>query len=230
MRWPDFAAHPIGANLLVIAAGAAVVWVAGVRITRWANALADRTGIGKAAVGVVLLAVVATAITAGDVLVGGVVGGWALALAVLYGMAVVRLVAGYAVARAGGAVAEQSGLGAGFVGATLVAATTSLPELSTTIEAVRLRQYALAFSDIFGTNLLNVALIFVTDLAAPGPPVLAGEGRFALFGALLGVVLTSVYVVGLLERRDRTVWRLGIDSALVLLAYAGGVAVLWTLR
>ncbi|MGH8663948.1 MAG: hypothetical protein ACREUX_06740 [Burkholderiales bacterium] len=44
------------------------------------------------------------------------------------------------------------------------------------------------------------------------------------------IVLTSLYLVGMLERRDRTVARMGYDSLAVLGVYFAGIAVLWTLR
>ena len=39
-------------------------------------------------------------------------------------------------------IATQSGLGAGFIGVTLLAAATSLPELTTSITAVRIGAYS----------------------------------------------------------------------------------------
>ena len=40
----------------------------------------------------------------------------------------------------------------------------------------------------------------------------------------------SLFLIGLIERRDRTIAGLGIDSVLALLTYAGGIAVLYALR
>lgn len=140
------------------------------------------------------------------------------------------LAAGFVLARTGEAIAQQTGLGTSFVGAVLLAASTSLPEVSTVLGAVRLRRYAMAVSDVFGTNLFNVTIIFVADLLYDGPPILAQVGAFAGFGALLAIVLTGLYLVGMLERRDRTVARMGFDSLAVLAVYLAGLFVLWQLR
>ena len=140
------------------------------------------------------------------------------------------LVAGYLLARSGEVIAAQTGLGQAFAGAVLVGATTSLPEISTVVGAVRIRRYTLAFADIFGTNIFDVMLVFVIDLAASGPAVLETQGAFAAFGALLGVAVTLLYIVGLVERRNRAAWRLGYDSWAVLGTYACGVGVLYFLR
>ncbi|MCP4385022.1 MAG: sodium:calcium antiporter [Hyphomicrobiales bacterium] len=145
-------------------------------------------------------------------------------------VAVIILVAGYLLARTGDAIAQQTGLGTSFIGLTLVGLATSLPEISTLIAAVRLRRYMMAFADIFGTNIINIALILLIDLAFPGGPVINEVGTFSQVAASLGILLTLLYVAGLIERRDETVGRLGLDSWAVILAYIGGLALLFTLR
>jgi cation:H+ antiporter len=142
----------------------------------------------------------------------------------------VVLVAGFLLARSGQSIAEHSGLGTSFFGAVFLGFSTSLPELSTVIAAVRLRRYEMAISGVFGTNLFNVTIIVLVDALHPGGPVLAEGGRFAGFAALLALVLTAFYLAGMLERRDRTVFRMGIDSVAVVVAYLAGVVVLHGLR
>jgi cation:H+ antiporter len=140
------------------------------------------------------------------------------------------LVAGFAISRTAEGIAEQTGLGQSFVGAVLVAISTSLPEVSTVLSAVRLGAYTMAISDILGTNLFDVGLLFVVDLVASGDPVLNGAGRFSAVAAILGIVVTALFLIGLAERRDRTVLRMGIDSAAVMTVYLGGLVLLYTLR
>lgn len=147
---------------------------------------------------------------------------------VLAGLAI--LVGGFFVARTGDALAEQTGLGSSFVGAVFVAVATSLPEVSTTYSALLLRNYRMAFSNIFGTNIFDVGILFLADVTYRHGLVLDEVGSFAQFGALLGVMVTGVYVVGLLMHRRRTFLRFGLDSLIVLLIYVGGVAVLYSLR
>jgi cation:H+ antiporter len=59
--------------------------------------------------------------------------------------------------------------------------------------------------------------------------VLTTVGSFATFGALLGIVVTVIFLC-LIERRDRAFWRMGPDSIAVVLVYAGGLMVLHGLR
>lgn len=146
-------------------------------------------------------------------------------------VAVIILVAGFVLARSGDAIAQATGLGQSFVGFVLVAFATSLPELSTALSAARLGLYTMAISDILGTNIINVALVFVVDLLdTDAEPVLNRMDDFAIFGALLAVVLTAFFLAGMTERRDRSVLRMGYDSILVIVFYLGGVSILYTLR
>ena len=144
--------------------------------------------------------------------------------------AVLIIGTGFLLARSADALAAQTGLGQSFFGAVLLGASTSLPEASTVLAAMRLRRYEMALADVLGTNLFNVVILVAVDAVHDGGPVLVEAGGFAAFGALLAVVLTGVFLVGLIERRDRTLLRMGYDSVAVLGLYAAGVAVLYQLR
>lgn len=140
------------------------------------------------------------------------------------------LVAGYTVSKTGRSIAQQTGLGSSFMGVAFVALATSLPEASTVFAAMRRGLYTMAISDILGTNVFNVALLFGVDVVAAGPPVLARAGRFGALSALLGAAVTGVFLIGLVERRERTLGGMGIDSIIVLLVYSAGLAGLFGLR
>lgn len=152
--------------------------------------------------------------------------------AVLYSIAAAAaiVVAGFVVAQTADALAEQTGLGSSFVGVALLPIATSLPEISTTVAAARLGQFEMAFSNVYGANLLDVGVLFLIDVIYAGGPVLNELGRFSIFGALLGIVTTTVYLAGLIERRNRTILGLGVDSVVVLVCYLAGLGVLFTLR
>jgi cation:H+ antiporter len=140
------------------------------------------------------------------------------------------LASGFLVARTGDALAVQTGLGSSFVGATLVAFATSLPEVSTTFAAVRFGAYGMAVANILGTNSLEVALFFVADLFYRDGLVFAALNRSALFLGALGIAVTCLYLWGLLERRDKTILGMGVDSAAVLVLYVGGMIIFSFIR
>jgi cation:H+ antiporter len=140
------------------------------------------------------------------------------------------LVAGYALAQSGDALAEQTGLGANFFGAVFLALSTSLPEITIVFSSVLRGRYAMAVSNIFGANLFGLAMIFLVDAVYIGEPVLALGGRFAAFAALLGSAVTALFIAGLLERRHGRIWHMGWDSLLVIGTYCAGLALLYRLR
>jgi cation:H+ antiporter len=148
--------------------------------------------------------------------------GWALA-----GGSAAILVAGYVITRAADALAIQTGLHAGFVGAVTLALATSLPEISTTIGAVRIRQFSMAYANIFGANILDLALLFFADLVYTSRAILSEAGGFAAGVGLLCILLTSTVLVGLLERRRIQVLRLGVESWLIVVLYLIGLALIY---
>ena len=141
-------------------------------------------------------------------------------------VASIILVGGFFLSTFADAIAARTGMASGMVGFLLVGLSTSLPEISSVTAAIRLRRYDMAVGDIFGTNLFNIALIFLADVIYRGEPVLASAGQFEVIGSILTILLTGVFIVGLLERRDRTVFRMGFDSVTVFLLFVGGVAIL----
>jgi cation:H+ antiporter len=339
----NFTSYSLWLNALIFVAAAAAVWWAGARVTRYADAISEMTGLGQALIGLLLLGgitslpeiavsvtagitgnaglavsnilggvalqvviiavgdallrrhamtfkvarpaillqavfsclllcIVVAAVVVGDaavlgvglwssgILVAGIFMLWLIsryrnsqawrpdpepepeegeqegkpgtlrrAVLLTSGAGAIILVAGFLLSKTGEAIAGQTGISENFVGATLVGIATSLPEISTVVTAVRIRRYMMAFSDIFGTNIFDVMLIFLVDVAYPGPPVISEQGSFAAFGALLGAVVTLIYVAGLIERRNKTLMRLGMDSWFVIAAYLCGVGALYYL-
>ena len=155
--------------------------------------------------------------------------GWRKIMLGLGMLAAIILIAGMVLATSATMIARQTGIGGSLMGFLFVSAATSLPELSAIIGAIRNHRYELAIGEVFGSNLFNFALIFVIDLVSPGPPVLSLAGPFEAMAALLALLMSGVFVLGLIERRDRTIMRMGEDSIAVLLVYAAGLAVLVTI-
>ena len=125
--------------------------------------------------------------------------------------------------RSGDAIAGHIGLSGVLFGATVLAAATSLPELSTGLTSVRQGDYQLAVSDIFGGNAFLPVLFLLATLLS-GKAVLPHAHNTDIYLTALGVLLTIVYVVGLVFRPQRRRARMGVDSIVVLVLYALGVA------
>jgi cation:H+ antiporter len=352
----DFALYPLTVNLAVFATASLAVWIAGGRVVKYVDAIADKTKIGQAFAGMLLLGgitslpeiaaasgaswignaplsisnllgslcmnmvllcvadatlsrvaitsvvpgaatllqgalgIVALALTAGAIVVGDVdvlgVGVWSL---ILFGFIVfafwlasryakrnpwrtdrsrtkkvlhaanadgptppeqtrlerkplawltalttffgaIILVAGFTISQTADVIAKQTGLGAGFIGLVFVGFTTALPNFSSIVAAVRLHRFEMAISDVFGANLFNLGLILLADAVFAGGPILNHAGRFEFISALLGIVLTAIYLIGLLERDDRTMFNMGYDSVAVLAVYLAGLVLLYLAR
>src|SRR5206468_11955634 len=101
--------------------------------------------------------------------------------------------AGVGVEESGSVLAGRLGLSGAVFGATILAASTALPELSTGLQSVRLGNHQLAFSDILGGNAFMMVLFVVADLVG-ARPALAGAQPSDIWMAGLGVALTVVYM------------------------------------
>ncbi|TPW91194.1 sodium:calcium antiporter, partial [Schumannella luteola] len=123
-------------------------------------------------------------------------------LALFAASAVATLAAGVVLELSGDAAASELGLSGVLFGATVLALATSLPEISTGLQAVRQGDDELAMSDIFGGNAFLPVLFLVATLVA-GEPVLASAHDSDIYLTALAIVLTLVYTVGLILRPKR---------------------------
>lgn len=133
------------------------------------------------------------------------------------------LVGGVLVELSGEEVFGRWGMSGVLFGATVLAAATALPELSTGIAAVRLGNYRLAISDIFGGNAFLPVLFLLATLLS-GSPVLPTAHHSDIYLTALAGLLTLVYMVGLILRPQRQWLGLGLDSIVVLVLYVVGIA------
>lgn len=114
-------------------------------------------------------------------------------------------------------VAEVYGLAGGFVGATIFALGTSLPELVTAIAAARRGANELVIGNLLGSNLFN-SLLVIGAAATIGPGLLT-ERRIAEHAVMIGIgVLVGLFAI--------TRNRLGRFEGVVLLATFTGFIVI----
>ena len=132
------------------------------------------------------------------------------------------LAGGFLLERSSSAMATEFGIDGVVFGATVLAAATTLPDLSTGMQSVKMGNYQLVISQVFGAVAFLPVLFLVANLVT-GSAVLPSANGSNLYLAAFGVVLMAVYLVGVLVRSDRTVLRLGLDSWLVIAIYAVGM-------
>jgi len=139
--------------------------------------------------------------------------------------AAVIITAGVFLIHASKAISVETGLSASFMGAILVAVVTSLPELSTSIGALKIGAYDMILGNLFGSNMFNILAVFVADVAFRRGAILAclGIGKDdQLIVASLGIGLTAIAIIAIGYRSRRRVLGMGVDAALLLTAYLLG--------
>ena len=96
--------------------------------------------------------------------------------------------------------------GESFVGTQLLALSTSLPELATSIAAVRLKAPELAITNLLGSNLFNTGIVlFVDDLFYSNGPIWDNLSSAHIFNGAIAIVMTLVIVtVILIKPRNKT--------------------------
>ncbi|NWF62617.1 MAG: sodium:calcium antiporter [Fischerella sp.] len=128
----------------------------------------------------------------------------------------------------GDRVAAVTGLGESFIGALLLAATTSLPEVVAGLAAIRLNAVDLAVSNIFGSNIFNMAILGVYDIAYFRGDLWSHISSVHIFTAIVALIMTSVAIVGLIYRAVRPS-RLYIswDGLSLIALYIGGMYIIY---
>jgi cation:H+ antiporter len=140
--------------------------------------------------------------------------------------ALVLLVAGPRLATSANALADRSGLGGTFIGTTLVALTTSLPELVASLAAVRMGAPDLAIGNVFGSNAFNMTLFAALDAAQTGPLFSAVSPVHAVT-AFAVVVATAIAVLGQLYHVEERLPVIEPDALLVIVVIAGALGLVF---
>lgn len=124
-------------------------------------------------------------------------------------------------------IGEITGLGSGFVGTTLLAIVTSLPETVAVVAAARMGAYDMAVGNLFGSNVFNMFALGVADIFyTPGRFLGAIDPTFALVG-MLGLLLTLLALIGNIARVERRLAFVEADALLIFLVYFGGMLFLF---
>lgn len=126
-------------------------------------------------------------------------------------------------------IAEITGMGTGFVGIVLVGMVTSLPEMVTTISAVRMGAYDLAVGNLFGSNIFNMFALGLTDLFLTSGRFIGAIDRDFAVAGMLGLIMTALGLLGNLARLERRLLFIELDALLLILVYFSGLWVLYSL-
>lgn len=145
------------------------------------------------------------------------------------------VVAGYFCATSADKIAEieigGKAIGGTFIGVLLLAIATSLPEAVVAISAVRLGSVDMAMGNVLGSNIFNMAIIFLADCAFVSGPILATANTSHLIGCTTVLLMTSAVMIGLMTRAEKKS-PVGISwSAIAILVfYLTGMSLIFVTR
>ena len=215
VRFP-FAVAGVGVGSLVLAAA----YLAGIRAVFRKSLLARKAGMVTEMASEAQVTEAAPAELLEEAMsLRGAVARFVLAAAVI-------LVAAPLFASSAAGLAALTGLSTTFVGTWLVGLATSLPELVTSLAAVRMRAYDLAVGNLFGSNAVNMVMFLPLDVVHHGP-FLASISPVHAISALVGIVLMAIGLAGIVYRSSRRLARLEPIGAVMLIAYVTGLVLIY---
>jgi len=141
--------------------------------------------------------------------------------------AAVVAVAGYAVAQTGIVLADETGLSQTVVGGLFTALATSLPELVTSVAAVRQGALTLAVGGIIGGNSFDVIFVAIADISYRQGSIYHAVTDRQIFIISLTIILTGILLMGLLRREKHGIGNIGFESFLVIFLYLGAFTLLF---
>lgn len=142
---------------------------------------------------------------------------------VFVGLVVVMGLSGWVISQAGREFVTRFGLSSSLVGALLTAVVTSLPELVTTLTAVRRGALQLAIGGIIGGNTFDTLFLVFSDGAYREGSLYHAVSMPDLYWLATGLMMTGVLLGGLILRQKNGPARIGIESLLLVAIYASAV-------
>ncbi|MDP1774549.1 MAG: sodium:calcium antiporter [Methylobacter sp.] len=125
-------------------------------------------------------------------------------------------------------LAEAMGWQRSFVGTVFVAMATSLPEVAVTVSALRIGALDMAISDLLGSNLFDLVIIAIDDMAYLKGPILANVSPVHLVTSQSAIMMTGIAIVGLLYRPQQRLFKtVGWGSLFMLIIYILNLSVLY---
>lgn len=132
--------------------------------------------------------------------------------------------AGWVLSQAASVLTDRYGLSASLVGALLTAVLTSLPELVTTLAAIRRNALQLAVGGIIGGNTFDTLFLTMSDVAYRDGSLYHAIGPEDRLWAVTGLLMTVVLLLGLVMRQRQGAAGIGFESLLIFGIYGGAIA------
>lgn len=146
---------------------------------------------------------------------------------IFFASALAIVIAGTQLAREGDRISEQTGIGGLWIGAIVVAAATSLPEVITDVSAAVIKEPDLAVGDLMGSSMANMMVLAVVDLIHRRHRVLQRVSQGHTLVASLAIALTALAASFVLADLGWSVARVGVDTLVIAVLYFAGTRVVF---
>lgn len=138
-------------------------------------------------------------------------------------MALVLGLSGWILERSASVIAAETGLGQATVGILMTSVVTSLPELVTTLAAVRRGALTLAVAGIIGGNAFDTLFAAAADVAYRDGSIYHAVSDSVVLWIALSLLMTGVMLAGLIRREEQGPGRIGFESVTIIGCYLAGV-------
>jgi len=144
------------------------------------------------------------------------------AIILLFVIGIIILFFGVLLAETSEDIARHYNISGVIFGATILSLVTATPEISGGLAFVRHKRYPPLISDIFGGNSFLPTLFFVANILA-GRSILTDAHKTDIYLTSLSIVLTVVFLLGMIIQSPKRKWGMGIDSWVASIIYIGGI-------
>jgi len=130
----------------------------------------------------------------------------------------------------GDRIAATTGLSASFVGSLFLATSTSLPEIASSLAAIRIGAIDMAIANVLGSNLFNIAILSVYDMVDGRANFWASLTNANGLTAVMAMMMTGVVIVSLMVRMSpKRPTRISWDGFTLIVMYLGSIVMLYIL-
>lgn len=123
-------------------------------------------------------------------------------------------------------ISSATGLGQSVVGVLFTATSTSIPELVTSIAAVRRGALTMAVGGIIGGNAFDTLFTATSDIAYREGSIYHAMAASATLWVAITLVMTAVLMMGLIRRQEQGPAGIGVESVAVTGLYVAGIFLL----
>ncbi|HSK13115.1 MAG TPA: hypothetical protein VK907_07850 [Phnomibacter sp.] len=126
-------------------------------------------------------------------------------------------------------MATGFGLSMGFTGTLFLAISTCMPEVSVSLASIRRGWEDLAVGNLLGSNIFNLFILFINDLAYTRGHLLKDASEGHLVSVLFVILMSGAAIIGLMYPSRQKRWLMSWDTFVILALYIFNIILLYNL-